>query len=284
MRLTLVLLVVLGLALQAAGQLSISNSNSVPASVTNSASNPASSSNSNTNSVSGSISVSASGTGTWTRSGTNSWSPTGSASVTYPRPPTVVGLENFCKGHITNICPAWSDPAGFVFVEYEITISNGTFSNTFRWPNTSVRISNLAPNTNYNITVEGVLANGVRSLPSSISVTTDAADAKIDPALDIRNIACVSAIDPADHNRVEVDCTWTAAATTPSRIAVKVRCVSDIREPLFIRKKFFGARAAVTSYTFHVHRDVATCNIFFRSYYPRRPARRQHLVILVSAP
>jgi len=193
-----------------------------------------------------------------------------------------VNIQNLCLHHIINVCPSWSDPPGFVFVQYIVTISTGgVVVGTFTTSQTSGRITNLLPNTAYDVTVQGFEKNGLGSLVSApVTFTTDPADAKIVPTEDIHNITCVSAKDPTS-GRAVINCNWLAAnPISPSRLSIKWRCVSDIRLPDSNHKKLYGAAAAVTSVTLKVNRDVATCTIYFKAYYPRRPATRHVLTVL----
>jgi len=92
-----------------------------------------------------------------------------------------VNIVNLCLHHIINICPSWSDPPGFVFVKYIVTVSTGgVVVGTFTTSHTSGRITNLLPNTAYDVTVQGFEKNGLGSLVSTaVTFTTDPADAKI---------------------------------------------------------------------------------------------------------
>jgi len=147
----------------------------------------------------------------------------------------------------------------------------------------SGRISGLLPATTYDVFVVGITGAGVSSLPSTtVSFTTDPADAKLDPTRDITNVQCDDLKNTAT-GRYEITCTWTAATpVTPTRINAKVRCVSAIREPLLVRKSLYGAAAAATTVTFHVNRDVATCAVRLRAYYPRRPASSHSLTVITG--
>jgi len=198
--------------------------------------------------------------------------------------PGPVNVLNYCQGHIVNICPGWDDPAGAVFTSYEVSYAiQGQAPTLVTVTTRSTQISGLLGGNVYDFIITGIDAGGVRSLPSATtSFTTDPNDAKSDPALDINNIVCDDTKDPADHDRIEIACSWGAAAVTPLRINTKCRCSSAIREPLTIRKSLYGTNAAATTITFHVHRDVATCYIKFRAYYTRRPASRHSLTVIIG--
>jgi len=193
-----------------------------------------------------------------------------------------VNVQNLCLHHIINICPSWSAPPGIIFTSYLVTFSTGgVVVGSFRTSRTSGRVTNLTPNTAYAFTVQGFEASGLGSLVSApVTFTTDPADAKIVPSEDIHNITCVSAKNPAT-GRAVINCNWQAASPiSPSRLSIKWRCVSAIRLPDTNHKKLFGAAAAATSVTLKINRDVATCTIYFKAYYPRRPATRHVLTVL----
>jgi len=207
--------------------------------------------------------------------------------VSAQQPAAPVNVINRCLNHIVNICPGWSDPAGVVFATYEVSYvvqGSGAIPTIINFATNSGQVSGLLPATTYDFFVTGITGAGVRSLPSiTVAFTTDPADAKLDPTRDITNIQCNDLKDTASHDRYEIVCTWTAAApVTPIRINAKVHCVSAIREPLTVRKNFYGTAAAATTVTFHVHRDVATCAVYLRAFYPRRPASRHSLTVITG--
>jgi hypothetical protein len=155
-------------------------------------------------------------------------------------------------------------------------------ASTFLVTSLSGRITNLLPETSYDITVRGILASGLTSAPSTVATfVTAAADPKADPTLDISNIVCVSAID-ATTERSVISCSWTAAAETLTRLVIKYRCVSVVRKNSSNKKRLYGAAAQVTSINLNVNRDVATCAVFFRAYYARRPATRTGLTVIMG--
>jgi len=259
MKSILVLALILGLVVQALAQASpsvtSSNSNTPPASISNSVTN----------------------------SGTASGTPSG----TYPQPPAPIGLANDCQNHIINICPSWANPTGFTFNKYRLyyqAVGSATITRLVL-TTTSTRITNLTPGTSYNVFVQGEdTAIRVFSANSSVVImTTDPADPKEDPTLDITNFACSPAVNPIS-NRGAISCTWTAANSAFPVISLrfKVHCTSTLREPLTIRKNLWGSRAQVTSILFAVNRDQATCNVHVKAVYSRRPASRQHAQVVLS--
>lgn len=291
------LVFVLGLVMQVLSQQSqsVTNTNSFTSSNSNSisASNAPSTSSSIPPSLPPSSSVSVTRTNNPTTS--NSWTPSpswtvtksnsGTPSATTPPGPAVVLLDNRCKNHIVNICPTWSDPAGTFYPRYVVTVSpacakcNPAFP--FLTSSTSGRIKGFLPGTTYTITVFGISSKGVLSLPATLTVTTAPADPKLDPTLDISNIVCVNSLSSSTGRSV-ITCTWTAAApTAPFRISIHYKCSSAIREPDSHKRNYYGARAAGTSLTLNVNRDVATCTLRFKAYYKRRPAS-VHFVTVVT--
>jgi len=279
MRFLIAFVLVLGLILQVSAQASPSGTPSV--SVTPSFTNSGTSSwtnsrtpswtSSNTNSVSSTVT----GTGTGT----------GTASVTYPQPPAPTIDGNFCLNHIISICPAWTDPAGFSFNNYRlyIQLQGSTTISVITTSLNSLLVQGLTPSSSYNVFVQGEDTSiGVFSANSSVVVmTTAASDPKNDPSLDIQNFSCAKGTN-AKSGRVDIVCTWTAAQDTVVRINFKCHCVSTVDDPLFVRKHYYGTKAAsAVSVTFAINRASATCNIFARFYYARRPTTRHHFQLVV---
>jgi len=261
----LVLALILGLVVQALAQASpsgtSSNSNTPPISISNT--------NSNSNSV------------------TESGSASGTPSGTYPQPPSPINLANDCQNHIINICPGWANPTGFTFNKFRLyyqAVGSATITRVVL-TTTSTRITNLTPGTSYNVWVQGEDTTiRVFSANSTVVImTTDPADPKEDPTLDITNFACNPAVNPVS-NRGAISCTWTAANSAFPVVSLrfKVHCTSTIREPLTIRKNLWGSRAQVTSILFAVNRDQATCNVYVKAVYSRRPASRHHAQVILS--
>jgi len=190
---------------------------------------------------------------------------------------------------IIHACISWDEPATATFVSY---IVNYRLAGTTGAPTqiattgTFQKVSGLTPQTSYEFWIVGITAAGISSFDSSfLTVLTQESDAKLDPAKDITNVVCDWFNDrtPGVFPRREIRCSWTAAAPVqPKRIKAKVHCTSAIREPLFIRKSLYGADATATEVVFHTHRDVATCFIYLRAYYPKRPATRHVSVIIVG--
>jgi hypothetical protein len=145
----------------------------------------------------------------------------------------------------------------------------------------SGRITNLLPATSYDVTVIGILASGLASASSTVATFTTDTDPKVDPTLNINNIVCVSAID-ATTERSVINCSWNAAAETLTRLVIKWRCSSPIGKNSSNKKRLFGAAAQATSVTLAVNRGVATCAVFFRAYYARRPAARIGLTVIMG--
>jgi len=201
-------------------------------------------------------------------------------------PPAPINVINACPNHIIHICPSWSNPTGFSYPQYEVSfIQSGCATctaTTFLTSQRSGRVSNLLPATSYDFTIVGILGNGVRSLPSTaVTFTTDPSDPKLDPTKDINNIVCNSVYDTTEE-RFEINCTWNAAAEALTRLVIKWRCTSPIRKNASNKKRLYGAKAQATAVTLHVHRDVATCAVFFRAYYARRPANRHALTVIMG--
>jgi len=142
------------------------------------------------------------------------------------------------------------------------------------------------PATTYTIWVQGVDTGvGVWSANSTtISVTTSAADPKLDSTRDIQNFACAQSTNPTT-SRVAITCTWDASADPVIHVNLKCHCVTSasapFREPLFIRKKLWGSKATALSVLFAINRDNADCNIYARFYYQRRPTTRHHAFVSV---
>jgi len=292
-----VLLLVLALVFRADAQASQSNTQSnapsIPSSVTpsNSNSNTPSWTNSNSNSLTpsntNSISVSNSGSNSKSvsPSNSNSWTSSGSASNTYPQPPAPTNVVNKCANHIINICPSWTNAPGFVFrdtlVSYKVT-GSAAAPTVLTVITTSLRIIGLQPATSYDFVIQNVLPNGVLSLPSATATfVTAAQDPKANKTLDIHNIVCTNTKNPTTLRSV-ITCTWAAAADPVVELRIKARCTSIIREPDEVRKHLFGARAQVTTVTLNMNRDVATCEVFIKARYARRPASRHHLTVVMG--
>lgn len=218
-------------------------------------------------------------------SNTNSWTSSNSGSNTVTPPPAPTTPTNGCPNHIINICPVWNPPAGVVFAHYNLyfRVTGSTAAPTvFQVSGNSVRITNLTPSTSYDFAVEGVLANGVRSILSGTATfVTAAPDPKRDKARDISNIVCNN-VKSSTTNRSVIQCSWTAAQDTILELRVKASCVSEIREPNEVRKKLFGTRAQATSITLNMNRDVATCEVFIKARYARRLASRHHLTVVMG--
>lgn len=240
--------------------------------------------------------------GTWTRSGTwtpsGTWTSSGSATATwsssssisgtisgtatpsrtYPQPPAPTGVENRCKGHIITICPGWAPPAGFKFNLYRVyyTLQGSGVIESVDTHDVSTLITNLVPNSLYDVTVQGVDTNvGVWSANTTTQqMATDPADPKEDPSLDVQNFDCVKTTNPTT-GRGAIQCSWTAAAVTVRQVNFKVKCVSNKRRPLLVRKRRYGTKANETTVLFAINRDTATCKIKARFYYARRPTARK---------
>jgi len=207
-----------------------------------------------------------------------------SPSGTYPQPPAPVNLVNRCVGHKVNICPEWSDPAGFSFNLYRLyyKVQLSTTEVRVTTASTSTRIFPLPAGTLFDFWVAGVdVANGVWSANSTaVTMQTIQADPKLDPSRDVQAFTCASVTDTgvgSQHvGRKAVSCTWTAALDTVRQINYKVHCTSPNFEPLTIKKRRYGTTAATaTSAFFHVHRDAGTCIVHVRYYYADRPSARK---------
>jgi hypothetical protein len=292
------LVFVLGLFMQVLSQQSQSGTNSNTFTPSNSNSHSASNapSNSNSHSASNAPSTSVSVTRSNVPTTSNSWTPSpswtvtksnsGTPSATTPPGPAVVLFDNRCKNHIVNICPTWSDPAGFFYPRYLVEISPSCTGCSPAFPfvtaSTSGRIKGFLPGTTYTITVSGISSKGVLSLPATLTITTAPADPKLDPTLDISNIQCSNTVN-AQTLRSVITCTWTPAAPTPPfRISIKYKCTSEVREPDSHKRNYYGARAAGTSLTLNANRDVATCTLRFKAYYPRRAASLHFVTVVMG--
>jgi hypothetical protein len=201
-------------------------------------------------------------------------------------PPAPLNVTNRCPNHIVNICVGWENPATITYASFIVTyttLATSAVSVTPVLTGSSIRINGLTPATSYSFVIVGLAANGQQSLATTaVTFTTDPADPKLDPTLDINNIVCDSVLD-ATENRYDVDCTWSAAAQLLTRLIVKWRCVSPIRENDRNKVRLYGTAAQATSYSFHVHRDVATCTLYFHAYYIRRPASRHQLTVVMGS-
>jgi hypothetical protein len=212
-------------------------------------------------------------------------SPSASATIsptgTYPQPPAPVGLDNFCKNHIINICPGWSDPSGFVFGAYKLFVTDPTgLTQEIDLAETSTRITSLTAATAYTVKVQGQDGNGVWSLNSTdVIMTTNVTDPKNDPTRDIQAFTCAKGTNPK-NNRVSATCSWTAAQDAVRQINYKVHCVSTVREPTLVRRRVYGATAAAaTNAFFAINRDTASCTFKARFYYERRPTTRHSFTL-----
>jgi len=270
------------------GTNSVSNTNTNSWTPTNSNSNSGSNSlspsTSGSNSVSGTRPASVSVTRSSAPTTSNSWTATPSWTQSNPPPPAPIGLTNRCLNHIVNICPSWANPPGIVFNSFNLIYRvTGTVTppNVINVRTTSGRVTSLLPATSYDFQVQGIL-NGVSSLLSATSVfVTAAADPKKDPTRDIRNIACTN-IKSTTTRRSVILCTWSAALDPVLELRIKAHCQSPIREPNEVRKHLFGARAQATTVTLNLNRDVATCELYFKARYARRPASRHHLTVVMA--
>jgi hypothetical protein len=206
---------------------------------------------------------------------------TPSLAVGLPAPTNVV---NRCVGHIINICPSWANPAGVVYASFIVTYTDLTTSAVVSFSTTTLsgRVTNLAPSTGYSFVVTGVTAGGVQGTPSApVTFTTDPTDPKLDPLKDIHNIVCDS-VNDTTTGRLVIQCSWLPATETLTRLVIKWRCVSPIRENNRNKKRLFGAAAQATAVTLNVNRDVATCTVYFHAYYIRRPSNRVQLTVLMG--
>lgn len=204
-------------------------------------------------------------------------------------------IVNKCKNHAQNICPAWTDPTGTLFffnVFYRVTgttlwLQLGA-SNIF---GLSARISGLTASTSYDIKVVGVNLLGVQGNFNAAPVQTfmtSLPTPKQSVSRDISNVMCAQTISNTT-NRVNIVCTWVKSPVNPIVIETSCRCTSPVRRSFRIRRDFKGAQAStVTSVTFQVNRDVATCNIFIKAVYPtgfinvRKSGKRNHFVVILG--
>jgi hypothetical protein len=208
-------------------------------------------------------------------------SASGTGTGTYPQPPAPVGLDNFCKNHIINICPGWTDPTGVVFGAYKLYVTDPTgLTQEFDLAEESTRITSLTAATAYTVKVQGQDGNGVWSLNSTdVIMTTNVTDPKNDPTRDIQAFTCVKGTN-AKNNRVSATCSWTAAQDAVRQINYKVHCVSTLREPTLVRRRVYGATAAAaTNAFFAINRDTASCTFKARFYYERRPTTRHSFTL-----
>lgn len=196
-------------------------------------------------------------------------------------------VTNRCPGHIRNICVGWDDPAAS-FASFIVTLTN-TLTGAVHGPipvtgATSWRFNNLNAATPYSALVVGVVGGtGLQVAAPAVTFTTDPADPKLDPTLDIRNIVCDSVlITTVTPSRNVIQCSWTAAAQLLTRLVVKWRCLSEVRERDSNKIRIFGTAAQVTAITLNVNRDVATCTVHFHAYYVRRPATRHQLTVVMG--
>jgi len=247
-------------------------------------------SNSNSGSISGSSSGSSSGSGSGSGSasnsgsGSNTHSQTASGSNTVTPPPAPINVVNLCLNHDTYICPSWTVPAG-VYVSYIVAFTpTGGATTTVTTFQTSGRVSGLTPGTDYVFVITGVTASGLQGIPSApVTFTTSL-------HTDLSNIVCDDVRDGTTRRNV-IQCTWTAASPPPDRLVIKWRCVSAIRLPDSHKKRYYGAGAAITSVQLNVHRDVATCTVFFHPYYIRqvgppaiiRPGTRRSVTVIMGS-
>jgi len=207
--------------------------------------------------------------------------------VTYPQGDAPVNLINECLGHIINVCPTCADPANFVYDLYRVyfSASGSGFTSFFTTDDPFTRITNLAPATTYNVWVAGMDTSiGVWSLNSTIvQMTTDPADPKKDNSRDVQGFSCLQTFNTLT-GRVILSCGWTAAQDQVHQINFKVHCTSAIREPLLLRKRLYGTRAATTTaIDFNINRDDATCYVKAHFFYARRATGRKVTIISVSA-
>jgi len=214
--------------------------------------------------------------------GSGTPSSTGSTTNTYPQPPAPVNLDNLCKAHIINICPAWDDPPGYVFGVYRLyyTAQGSPTVGVIRTGQVSLRITNLLTGTLYDVWVQGQDNRGVWSANSSIiTMTTDPADPKLDPTRDIQGFSCARTTNPK-NNRNAALCSWSPALDSVRQINYKVHCTSSVREPTLVRRRVYGNTAqTATSAFFAVSRDISTCTFKARFYYARRATTRHSFTV-----
>jgi hypothetical protein len=155
----------------------------------------------------------------------------------------------------------------------------------------SLRITNLAPSTNYDFQIIG--SNGfAQSAPTPvISFMTGPPTPKQSVASDISNVACKQSKSTLT-TRTNIVCSWTKAPVAPLSIALRCKCSSLTRRPIHIRKTYNSTQAStLTSATFQINRDVATCNIYIKAIYGpakgmkghKHPGMMNHIVIIVQA-
>jgi len=230
------------------------------------------------------LSQSTSGTGTWSTSFIPSVSTSLSHTGSYPTPPAPLNLRNRCLSHIINICPGWDIPTGFDYNVFKVhfALQGSGVIQTVVVNRVSTRITNLVPGALYDVMVQGVDTHfGVYSFNSTtIIMQTDPSDPKYDPTKDIQNFACAQGLNPV-NNRIAIFCTWTAAQDVVRQINFKVKCSSTVRDPVFIRKRVFGAKAQLLEAKLAINRDIATCNVYARFYYARRPTSRHSVTLTI---
>jgi len=186
---------------------------------------------------------------------------------------------NKCVGHAINICLQWTDPTGQYFffrVFYRLSNSVLPFNEVDSFQN-SVRVTNLVPSTSYDFIVAGISLQGVESFDSiTTTFKTGNARPKQIPQLDLTNIACAPTVN-AVTRRVNVACSWTnPTANPPIALELKCRCLSQVREPVRIKKDISGAKAASTqSVVFQINRDVTSCNVYIKAVYA--PSKGKHI-------
>jgi len=187
----------------------------------------------------------------------------------------------------------WTVPVPNNFISYTVIygVTGSPATNFTSTSNTFLKIVGLPPGQSITFTVVGNTPQGLTSLPSpTLTVQLAPPDAKLIPADDIHNITCTTSKNAAT-NRVDIVCNWSAATpVSPKKLSLKCHCISPIREPVLIRKKYYNAKAAITTKTFNINRDVTSCAIYFHAYYPRpaqpnphwRATTRHSLVVLVG--
>jgi len=155
----------------------------------------------------------------------------------------------------------------------------------------SLRLTNLAPSTNYDIQIIGRNVFAQSALSPIVSFMTGPPTPKQSVGSDISNVMCSQSKSTLTR-RTNIVCSWNKAPVAPLSISLRCKCSSLTRKPIHIRKIYNSTQAStLTSATFQINRDVATCNIYIKAIYGppkgtkghKHPGMMNHIVIIVQA-
>jgi len=222
--------------------------------------------------------------------GLNAASNSNSITISAVPPPAPTNIENVCPrppantggpetNHITYICVEWEDTSARA-VKWDLTLTASgkpTVSVTVNFA--YHEFTALTGSTTYTVSIVAYDAEGRKSTPTTATFTTDPADARTDPSLDISAITC-SAFRDETSGRPAITCSWTNPTVPPKTVKIRCRCDSAEGEKnRFIRKVISGT---LTTVTLPINRSQTTCKIFIVATFANGGRAKRHEVAPIS--